>query len=194
MDECLPLLDHFAREHVHIVEDHGSFYIEEKAAGGEGKTYFSTNAPCLLIKAKPPGPLLWSLKNRKISEGSIVTKDERGYHLHILEMKSKLTQGEWAKVLLQFEGMLLTTLAVVRILGILEFSTVTCYIAYKEDAMGTRGSADLILLKTFVGMPNPISGSEEWTKEQVELPMTGAAQIRKAVRDGANDADFGLIG
>jgi hypothetical protein len=194
MDECAPFLAHFASEHVHFAEDHSNFFLEEKSPEGAGKTYFATNDPCIVINARPPGPLLWSLKNRKISEGSILTRDENGYHLHILEMKSKLTQTEWAKAVLQFEGMLLTTLAVVRLLGVHEVASVTCYIAYKQAAMGSGQSADMIFLKTFVGMPNPVSGASAWTSEKLELPITGTASIRKAQRDEANNAHFGNIG
>lgn len=194
MDECAPFLQHFAPEHVHFAPDHSNFYLEETSPEGAGKTFFSANGPCILIHARPPGPLLWSLRNRKISEGSILTKDEHGYHLHILEMKSKLTQAEWAKVILQFEGMLLTTLAVVRILGVNHFASVTCYIAYKQAAMSSSQTADMIFLKTFVGKPNPVSGDSAWTSEKLELPITGTASIRKAQRDEANDAHFGLIG
>lgn len=194
MDECTPFLVHFTPEHVHLAEDHSNFYLEEKSPDGAGKTYFTTDAPCIVINARPPGPLLWSLKNRKISEGSILTKDEHGYHLHILEMKSKLTQSEWTKVILQFEGMLLTSLAVVRILGVKEVASVTCYISYKQSMMSSSKAADLIFLKTFVGMPNPVSGDSAWTSEKLDLPITGVASIRKAQRDEANDAYFGNIG
>lgn len=194
MDECTPFLKLFSPEHVYAPEHHQNFYIEEKSAGGEGKAYFSTNDKCVVIKAGSSGPLLWSLRNGKISEGSIITRDATGYHLHLLEMKSKLTQVEWARALKQFEGMHLTSLAVARLLGVLELASVTCYIAYKRDALAGNKSADLILMKTFVGMPNPIGGGDEWESERVELPFTGSASIRKAQRDTNADAHFGPIG
>jgi len=193
MDECLPLLKLFNVEHVYSPEDCTRFFLEEKRAGGEGKTFFASARPCIVIKAGSTGPLLWSLKNGKISEGAILTQDESGYHLHILEMKSKLTQGEWAKVMLQFEGMHLTSMAVTRLLGVTEIKTVTCYITFKQNAMDASKSADMILMKTFVGMPNIIGSGDAWESETIELPLTGIAGIKKASRDSDNNADFGFI-
>lgn len=194
MDDCLPALKHFFPEHVYTPDDHTNFFLEEKSASGAGRSYFATNTTCIVIKASPSGPLLWSLKNRKISEGSVLTQDENGYHLHLLEMKSRLDPGEWTKALLQFEGMLLTSLAVVRILGVTEIASVTCYIAYKNNVMDTAASADLIFLKTFVGKPNPIGKGDAWRSEEVDLPIVGLAQLKKAQRDQANNAHFGIIG
>jgi hypothetical protein len=193
MDECIPFLKHFLPTYVSLADDHDRFYIEEKTVGGEGKTFFSSASPCVVIRAKPAGPLLWSLKNGKIGEGAVLTKDDDGYHLHILEMKSKLTQSEWAHALLQFQGMLLTSLATVRLLGVTEVTSVVCYIAYKQEAMSASKSADLVLLKTFVGIPNPVGGEDEWSSEVAELPIVGPARIRKAQRDANNNADFGVI-
>lgn len=193
MDNCVEYLRLFSADHVYLPEDHTSFFLEEKSPSGAGKVYFSSSTPCIVLKAKPAGPLLWSLKNGKISEGAILTMDDEGYHLHHLEMKSRLTQGEWAKAMLQFEGMHLTALAAVRLLGVVDIASVTCYIAYKQDAMAANASADMILMKTFVGMPNPVGGADSWVSNSCELPITGMANIRKAERDANSDADFGLI-
>lgn len=170
-----------------------AFHLEELSTSGAGQAYFSAPGGCIVLKAGRAGPLLWSLKNRKIAEGAILTEDTSGYHLHLLEMKSKLTQGEWAKAILQFEGMHLAALAAIRLLGVSEVTSVTCYIAYKDDAMSASESADLILMKTFVGKPNPIGGVDSWTTESLELPLNGAAKIVKGQRDVNNNVDFGQI-
>jgi hypothetical protein len=133
------------------------------------------------------------LKNRKIAEGAILTEDQDGYHLHLLEMKSKLTQGEWAKAILQFEGMHLASIATIRLLGVVDIASVTCYIAYKVDATSPTASADMILMKTFVGQPNPIGGVDSWTTGTLELPLGGTARIVKGQRDANNNIDFGKI-
>lgn len=193
MDKCIESLKFFSKDYVYTPDDHNNFYLEEKAPEGIGKVYFSSSSQCIVIKANSSGPLVWSFKNGKISEGAILTKDDSGYHLHYLEMKSKLTYGEWAKAQLQFEGMHLTALAVIRLLGVTEIASATCYIAYKQDAMTASKSADLVLMKTFVGMANPLGGVDSWAAETCELPITGLARIRKAQRDVSNDANFGVI-
>lgn len=194
MNECKESIKAFVSNLVYYPEDHTNFFLEEKCESGKGKSYFSCAGQCIVIKAGRSGPLIWSLRNAKIGEGSIITKDQDGYHLHLLEMKSKLTQSEWAKALLQFEGMHLTTLAVARLLGVIEVQSVTCYIAYKQDALSAIGSADLILMKTFVGMANPVGGGDAWSSNTISLPITGNAALRKAQRDNNADAHFGNIG
>lgn len=193
IESCIGQLVHFSDQHVYEPEDHSRFFIEEKSAGGEGKSYFSANSRCLIFKAGKQGPLIWALENKKISEGAILSHNEDGYHLHLLEMKSKLTVGEWAKVVEQLKGMHLSALAVLRLLGVVELASVTCYVAFKQDAMSPQASADMILMKTFVGMENPLSGNADWESEALELPFTGTSAIVKAQRNVSNDADFGLI-
>lgn len=194
IDGCKAALCHFAPEYVYFVKDNTSFYIEEKKAGGEGKAHFSSAAPCLMIRAKDQAPLVWAFRNRQCAEGAFLSFDADGEcRLHILEMKSKLTQGEWAKVMRQLSGMYLSALATCRLLGILEFKSVTCYVAFKEDAMSPAKSADMIFMKTFVGMENPIGGADEWQNEKMELPFATTAEIRKGQRDASHHVDFGAI-
>lgn len=194
IEGCKTALAHFVPQYVHFVENHASFNIEEKKAGGAGKAYFSSAVPCLMVKAKDQAPLVWAFKNRKCAEGAFLTFDNDGTcRLHILEMKSKLTQGEWAKVMLQLSGMYLSALATCRILGIFEFKSVTCYVAFKEDAMSADKSADMIFMKTFVGAENPIGGADEWQAEKMELPFAAIAEIRKGQRDASHDIDFGAV-
>lgn len=193
LEPCMERLIHFSDSHVYAPIDSSRFYLEEKSPLGSGKAYFQSNSACIVLKAGTSGPLLWSLKNKKIAEGAILTSDDEGYHLHLVEMKSKLTQGEWAKVISQFEGMYLTSLATVRILDVLILASVTCYIAYKQDAMAANQSADMIFMKTFVGQPNPVGGVDSWTTNTVALPFREHARLVKAARDINNDADFGII-
>lgn len=194
IEECKNALAHFVPQYVHLVEGNLSFSIEEKKIGGAGKASFSSTAPCLMIKAKDQAPLVWAFKNRKCAEGAFLTLDDDGScRLHILEMKSKLTQGKWAKAMLQLSGMYLSALAICRIIGISEFKSVTCYVAFKEDAMSAAKSADMIFMKSFVGVENPIGGADEWQKEEMELPFSATATIRKGQRDAFNDVDFGNV-
>ncbi|MBB5577713.1 MULTISPECIES: hypothetical protein [Rhizobium] len=192
-EACKTGMLHLSKSFVYYPDHHANFHFEEKNVAGAGKAYFSSNAPCVVMRATNQAPLLWALNNRKCAEGAFVTFDADGCRLHIVEMKSKLTQGTWAKVLLQFNGMYLSALATARILGIESFTSVTCYIAYTEDAMNPDKSADMILIKPFVGVPNPVGGATEWEKERCLLPLNQAATIRKTQRDANNDANFGLV-
>ncbi|MCY1369321.1 hypothetical protein D9M69_563550 [compost metagenome] len=146
-----------------------------------------------MLKAKDQAPMVWAFSNRQCAEGAFVTFDNDGCRLHILEMKSKLTQSEWAKVIRQLSGMYLTALAACRILGVNEFKSVVCYVAYKEDAMSPSKSADSIFIKTFVGQRNPVGGSDTWSTGSVKLPFGIDASIQKGQRDAHHNVDFGSV-
>lgn len=190
---CTEYLEHFSPDYVFIPEDHHKFYLEEKDSQGAGKCYFSSASPCIVLKADSKGALVWSLKNRKRAEGAILTHNHSGYHLHILEMKGTVTLGCWSGVLKQFEGMLLAALASVRLLGVQDITSVTCYLAFKRDAIAVDQNANPVLMKSFVGMPNPVSGLQDWLAGALDLPYVGRSSIVKKMRDADNNADFGVI-
>lgn len=167
--------------------------IVEKKAGGAGIARFLSEHGAIVIKAKDQAPVVWALEVKKCAEAAIISFRDNECHLHLLEMKSKLTQGQLSTALIQLEGMFLSALAVARLLGIVSFATTTCYIAYKEDALNQHQSADMIFMKPFVGMNNPVGGYEDWEAETVDLPLATKAVLRKGQRDGNADIHFGPI-
>jgi hypothetical protein len=186
-------LPHLSNDYVWSVPAGSDIKIVEKNAGGAGEAIFVSHETAIVIKAKDSAPVIWSLKQLKCAEAAIITKDDAGFHLHVLEMKSKLTQTVWAKALQQLEGMYLSALAVARLVQVTDFVSITCYIAYTEDAMGAQDSADMIMIKTFVGQNNPVGGSEEWISEEMSLPFSTIAAIKKGQRDQNNNVHFGHI-
>jgi hypothetical protein len=186
-------IEHLSSDYVWRESAGASIKFAEKQRGGVGEAEFVAANDAIVIKAKDQAPVIWALRVKNCAEGAIITQQGTSYHLHVLEMKSKLTQGEWAKAMLQLEGMFLSAVAVARLAGITDFASATCYIAYVEDAMGPAGSADLIFMKTFVGMDNPIGGVEEWINEVMPLPFGVRAGIRKGQRDADRNVNFGTI-
>ncbi|UXT49616.1 hypothetical protein FY136_10345 [Agrobacterium tumefaciens] len=174
----------------YVCEAIGDFYIEEKDEGGQGKAFFSSENACIIIRTNPKPPLLWALQNRKCADGAFVTFNEEGYHLHLVELKSRLTQAEWSHVLLQFEGMYLTSLAACRLMNINSIQSVNCYIAFKRDKMAPAESASPILLKQLVGKDNPLNGHTSWVNAKVSLPFKTVAVLHKGQRDTDGNADF----
>lgn len=184
---------HVSPDFVWKVAPGSAIQISEKNAAGQGTAEFLPMGDAIVIKAKDQAPVVWALEIRRCAEAAIITLKEDGAHLHVLEMKSKLTQGEWAKAMVQLQGMFLSALAVARLLEIITFQSTTCYIAYTQNAMGPAASADLIMMKTFVGTSNPIGGMQEWTQESMSLPFGTAATIVKGQRDGLGNVAFGGI-
>ncbi len=186
-------LDHLSGDYIWPVEEGSSFSIKEVKAGGEGEAKFKASKPTIVIKAKDQSPVVWALKNRKCAEAAMISVEAEYCHLHLLEMKSKLTQSELAKAVLQLEGMYLSALAVSKIIGIDQIASVTCYIGYKENALSPKASADMIMFKTFVGMENPIGAVDEWEEKEIDLPFGMKSSVKAEKRDLNGDVDFGAI-
>lgn len=179
----------------YVKEIIGDFDIVEKAEGGAGGIAFSSASPCVVINTHPNAPLLWALNNRKCADGAFITFEGGLAHLHIVELKSKLATSEWSHATKQFEGMFLTALAACRLLEITTITSVTCYIAYTSDQMAARNSTSPALIKTMVGKANPLNAQSEWEKEEVKLPYSWVAPLKKIQRDPATkNGNFGAVG
>src|ERR1700679_3345026 len=100
---CRECLKHFSKDYVWETSD--MVEVVETSEGGAGIARFSFSGPAIVLKAHNKPPLVWSLKKRKCADGSFVTFEGDKARLHIVELKSKLTQSEWAKASEQIEGM-----------------------------------------------------------------------------------------
>jgi hypothetical protein len=159
-----------------------------------GEAVFRSDTPCIIIKAAPQAPLLWALAQRSCADGAFLSFREGEVHLHIVELKSKITLGTWAKVVQQFEGMFLTALAVARLLELRELARVTCYLAGTVDAItDAPEGASLILSKAPVGKWRTFGHLEAWNKNQVPLPLAVEATLVKGWKNDAGVADFGPV-
>lgn len=191
IDACRGRLSIFNGDYVW--EATGEVEIVETAQGGEGRAIFQVQSPAIIMRTHRRPPLVWGLKNPKCADGAFITFSEHGAHLHIVELKSRLTLGEWKNVILQLHGMYLAAVAAAHLCSISAFETVTCYVAFREDATAPMGSATPILLKTAVGMSKPLGGGQEWSVGEMEMPFGAMASIAKAQRDADGDADFGAV-
>ncbi len=192
IETCRKCLPHFNSHWVR--EELGTFSITETNPLGAGSaTFQAENA--IVIKADMSAPLLWSLAQRKCADGAFITFDEAGMHLHIVELKGKITPKTWAHVLMQFEGMYLTSLAVSRLLQISDLQSVTCYVAATEDAVSNpvEESASPTLLKGPVGKPKTFGGLEQWLQSSISLPFAAQAVLVKGWKDNTGSVDFGAV-
>lgn len=177
----------------YVWEEKQKIEIIETKESGKGKAVFKLKAPAIVLKAHDQPPLIWSLKVKNCADGAFVTFDEDGAHLHIVELKSKLTQSTWSKAAVQFEGMFLTSLATARLLKISNFKSVTCYIAFTQDKMAAVTTANPTLLKTLVGRPEGLGAGVAWDRGEMKLPFEVEAKIVKSQRDLHGDSDFGFV-
>ena len=183
IDKCRENLPLFNGDFV--AEAVGSFSVTEKSEGGAGSVTFTSATPCIVFCTHPRTPLLWALENKKCADGAFLTFSQGQVHLHLVELKSRLASAEWSHAKLQFSGMFLTAIAACRVMDITEIASVTCYIAFTKNKMNPEASANPVLLKTLVGRANPLNGQSDWEKEEVHLPHSTVAGLRKIERDEA---------
>ncbi len=177
-----------------ICEVFGTIVIAETNPSGKGEAIFESVAPCIMINPDPKVPTLWALARRSCADGAFLSFLDGEVQLHIVELKSKITLGTWAKVIEQFEGMFLTALAVVRLMEIHELARVTCYLAGTVDAItDAPEGASLILSKAPVGKWRTFGHLEAWNKNQVPLPLAVEATLVKGWKNAIGVADFGSV-
>lgn len=188
---CRKCLEHFNKDYVW--EADSKVEVVEKSPKGKGTASFSLGSPAIVLKAHNQPPLIWALSKKKCADGSFVTfRDDKAY-LHLVEMKSKLTQSAFAKATEQLEGMFLAALAAARLLQIQSFETVDCYVAFSVDAMHPSATANPALLKTLVGTKTVLGDGLAWKNGEVKLPFGTIAKLHKSKRDENGNADFGTV-
>jgi hypothetical protein len=192
IENCRLCLRFFNRDWV--FETAGSIVITETNPTGMGTAVFKSDTACIIMKAQQQSPLLWALAQRKCADGAFFSFNKGEAHLHIVELKNKVTLGTWTKVVQQFEGMFLASLAAARLLEIHKPTRVTCYLAGSEDRVTNESqSASPALLKTPVGKTRTFGGRESWDKEVIPLPLSFEATLVKGWKNAAGVADFGSI-
>lgn len=188
---CCEYLGHFNKDYVWVAN--ARVEVEEKSPQGKGTASFSLGSPAIVLKSHNQPPLIWALSKKKCADGSFVTFKDNKAHLHIVELKSKLTQAAFAKATEQLEGMFLSALAASRLLHIESFETVDCYVAYSVDAMQPATTANPALLKTLVGTKTVLGDGLAWKNGEVRLPFGTIAKLHKTKRDENGNADFGEV-
>lgn len=195
IETCRQFLSYFNPVFVQEVPA-GIVEIIEANPSGAGTARFTLLGPAVKIVAKEAGPLLWALASGRCADGALITFDEHGDpHLHLVELKSKLTPKAWAHVRTQYDGMLFAAMSVARLLGLPNPKSVRCYVLFSQDAITTNPaqSSSPTLLKTTVGGTSTIGGLEDWMNSLVQLPYSLQAVLYKSVKDNAMIGDFGAV-
>jgi len=177
----------------YVFETSNTLEFSEKNKSGAGSAIFQISGTGIVIKSHNNPPLVWSLKIRNCADGAFITFADDEAHLHLVELKSGLSQKDWAHAIEQFRGMYFSSIAAGKLLGIEEFSTIRCYISYKTLKMATLETISPVLIKTLVGKRTPLGGQNEWEKEVIEFPLGHAANLVKSQRDDSGNSDFGQV-
>jgi hypothetical protein len=129
----------------------------------------------------------------KCADSAIIEYEEDGLRVHIVELKSKLTPTEWAKVRLQFLGTVNNLYAIAGISRLPAPKKITCYIAYKQDDMDNIIHSPSSILKVPVGGSKSLGGIEDWKSGYIDLMDHKAVSIVKILRDTSGNGTATLV-
>jgi hypothetical protein len=185
-------IDLLNEDYVYQIPKGTIFSVKEVKSAGAGACNFTSESAVLFIKAKDSAPIVWALKNRKCAEAAFLTIDDEGKcHLHIVEMKSSLSSGDFRKVIEQWRGMYLSALAVLGVIKMDHPVQVRAYIAFRNDRVAQIDPTQLVLTKTLVGGER-MPALQEWATGKVDLYHGVSASIIKGLRL-PDDVDFGMV-
>lgn len=177
-----PLSDRIAwlRDDFAVVVD-GSIDVIELDANAPGSVSFTVNSPALQICAHNPGVFCvkW-FQEDKSADGMFITFEADGAHLHVVELKTTMTESKWDRVKRQFDGSRLHAFAFQGISGIEDFVSITVYAAFLNNKMRAP----------ILNKPGAVGGTRldravEWMEGRVTL-ITGetARLVKIACTDG----------
>jgi len=120
------------------IDTDGSFVIKETKKGGEGEVTCHPRSQVIAFNGLE-GKNFYSLTNKKCADGIIFEKSgEDSWRLHIVELKSTISNGDWHTAKEQFAGAILHAHALIGLLGIPKIDEIKCYIAYRKDELRPR--------------------------------------------------------
>lgn len=161
----------------------GEVEVVETTPSGAAKVVFPVPAPLLYLKHLDNQPPLKWAANRRCADGAIAVEAEGQLHLHVVELKSKLSRKDWFGVKQQFEGMIANAIAALAVIGAPRPIEVVCHISYLEETVTSTSTPDIILLKIPLGGTSLIGDVKDWESERVNLFGYLDIPVRKIVRD-----------
>ena len=184
-------LTYFNRDYVS--ERIGRVTIGERNPAGAGSITFDISRECIEVLAKPSTHHFFWLSEQSCADGAFILFEGDDFvHLHIVEIKSKLTHKGWLTVRKQFSGMFLNSMALCGVIGLPEFKTVTCYIAYATENISSLTTASPVLLKGRLGLSATPFLLEDWVSGRVDAAWASAVPLVKLQRDAAGNANLAV--
>lgn len=165
----------------HVCEVTSPHVISERNESGRASLECVFEGPALRFKLDG-GDNFPGLSTRKCADAVLVL-DPWGTapHIHIIELKRTVKPREWEEIKQQFYGALLRTAALASLCA-MELSSVSCYVAYREEKM----TLDPILAK---GQAH-VEALREWQRER-PLHLSGIRAERVNLRQIRLGSDSG---
>ncbi len=95
------------------------------------------------------------LQEKKVADAIIFHQTEIDTTLHIIECKTTIKEKEWTHIKKQFQGALISAIALHGVLNLKALTNIKLYTAYRNDRLTPSHNPDPVLLKTGVGKSSP---------------------------------------
>jgi len=156
---------------------------------GAGRIRFAVSSPCVAVRL-PGQPIKW-LTNQKCGDAVIFQFTGDDVHLHVVELKSKMTAGEWIKTKEQVEGAYLNAVAIRSIWELPEFLSVSVHVAYGDDGLVPDRITTPSVLKPGLGSRSSVSVAD-WLSDRIYLGIIGHAHLLRIKRGSDGNAELAL--
>lgn len=171
----------------YVRQSDGIIEVRERVDSGEDAVVtFDVPADTLAFFHRDNRVSLRWCKSRNCADAALVVCHEEMPELHVVELKSKLTNKEWVKAKKQFEGMALNYMAMA---GVVEGRVPTravFHISFGSEVVSEPETSDPVLLKMAVGSGEMLGGIDDWMNERVDILNWPNAELRKIERGDDN--------
>lgn len=168
-------------------------FVEVSEARGDerglGTIRLQVEAPCLRLRL-PEKPVRW-LAAQKCADAIIFEFVGDKPVLHLVELKSRMTPGEWQKVKEQLSGAYHNALAVGGVLELPGFSAIRAHVACREDRVSAETTASPSTLKLGLGQRIP-DGAADWIARRFTLDGIVNVPLSVIFRDTDGNASAQL--
>ena len=158
--------------------------LTEKDTEGRACLNLTLANPCIVFRNMDKHKIsLFRVKN--CADHFIFENSDRGWILHIIEMKKTVYTRQWRKIKNQFEGGLLHAITFARLLEIdLSLDKVYLYTAYRNDKFNDKGYSKANPVKMHsAGNREEKKEKREWNSEKVTINcITPYCFIHKKIR------------
>lgn len=124
------------------------------------------------------------LQEKKVADAIIFHQTKTDTTLHIIECKTTVKEKEWIHIKKQFQGALISAIALHGVLNLKTLKDVKLYTAYRKDRLTPSNNPDPVLFKTGVGTISPhIPIATDWLDNKINLLSLPAISHQKIQLD-----------
>ncbi|MBX7531880.1 hypothetical protein K3165_02945 [Qipengyuania sp. 1XM1-15A] len=171
----------------YVLQSDGHIEVIERVDGRDDAVVtFAVEADSLGFFHRDNRVSLRWCKSRNCADAAIVVSHDDRPTLHVVELKSKLTNKEWVKTKKQFEGMALNYMAMAGVVEGVVPDRAVFHVSFESEVVAEPETSDPVLLKMSVGSGQVLGGIDDWINEKIDILSWQGAELRKIPRGEDN--------